>query len=75
MHIIITLPFLIKTESVTANTRRKVLHTYGRYYVRNTIKHCLFFKVASEVIQETEEGEISDDGKSDEGNCFGMCYH
>ena len=34
------------------------------------MKHCLFSKVPSEVIQEAEEEEISDHEKSDEGNCF-----
>ena len=29
-------------------------------------------KVPSEVMQEAEEEEISDDEKSDEGNCFDM---
>ena len=29
-------------------------------------------KVSSEVIQEAKEEEMSDDEKSDEGNCFDM---
>ena len=39
-----------------------------------------FSKVPSEAIQEVKEEEISDDERSDEGNCFDMfecesCYH
>ena len=44
---------------------------------RNTIKETLlstayFLKVQTRVIQESDQEKISDDGKSDEGNCFDM---
>ena len=67
------LPFLTKTDSVTANARRKVLKDCKRMdgITKETLANtACFSKVPSEVIQEAEEEEINDDEKSDEGNCF-----
>ena len=69
------LPFLTKIESVTASARQKVLKDGTR--MDGIIKETLLntacsSEVPSEVIQEAEEEEISDDEKSNEGNCFDM---
>ena len=71
----VLLPFLTKIEYVTANARRKVLKDWTRMdgIIKETLSNTASSsKVPSEVIQEVEEGEISDDEKSDEGNCFDM---
>ena len=64
------LPFLTKIESVTANARRKVLKDGTRMdgIIKETLSNtaCLS-KKPSEVIQQADEEEISDDEKSDEG--------
>ena len=65
------LPFLTKIESFTANARRKVLKdgTHMDGIIKETPSNtACSSKVLSEVIQEAEEEEISDDEKSDEGN-------
>ena len=75
--------FLTKIGSVTANARRKVLKDDTRMdgIIKETLSNTArSSKVPSEVIQEAEEEEISDDEKSDKGNCFDMfkyeqCYH
>ena len=64
-----------KIESVTANARRKVLNDGTRMdgIIKKTLSNTACSpKVPSEVIQEAEQEEISDDEKSDEGNCFNM---
>ena len=69
------LPFLTKIESVTANAREKVLKDGTRMdgIIKETLSNtACFSKVPNEVIQETEEEEISDDEKSHERNCFYM---
>ena len=69
------LPFLTKIESVTANATRKVLKDGACMdsLIKETLSNtACSSKVPSEVIQEKEEKEISDDEKSDEGNCFDM---
>ena len=69
------LPFLTKIENVTANARRKVLKdgTLMDGRIKETLSNTnCSSKVQSEVIQEAEEEEISDDEKSVEGNCFDM---
>ena len=65
--------FLVIIESVTANVRWKVLKdgTHVDGIIEETLSNtACSSKVPSEVIQEAEEEEISDDEKSDEGNCF-----
>ena len=66
---------MTKVESVTANARQKVLKDGTR--MGGIIKEALSntacsLKVPSDVIQDAEEEEITDDAKSDKGNCFDM---
>ena len=67
--------FLTKTESVTTNARQKALKDGTRMdgIIKETLSNtACSSKVSSEVIQEAKEEEMSDDEKSDEGNCFDM---
>ena len=69
------LPFLTKIESVTANARQTVLKdlTHVDGIIKETLSNtACSSKVPSEVIQEAEEKQISDDEESDERNGFGM---
>ena len=71
----IIITFLTKIESVAANARRKVLKDGTRMdgIIKETLSNtACSSKAPSEVIQETEEKEISDNQKSDEKNCFDM---
>ena len=69
------LPFLTKIESVTTNARQKVLKDGTRMggIIKETLSNtACSSKVPSDVNQDAEEEEISDDAKSDKGNCFDM---
>ena len=66
---------MTKFESVTTNARRKVLKDGTRMdgIIKETLSNTACSSNApSVVMQETEEEEMGDDEKSDEGNCFDM---